>query len=307
MRVRVVVLGMRCPESGTALAALQAAGVEVAAVILARAAAGDALSPGRRPHRVGAFGIGREGPPVVEVARMRPEAVTAIEQARPDVIVTACFPWRLPAAVLALPPLGCLNIHPSLLPRGRGPDPVFWTFRRGDRVTGVTVHLMDAGLDTGPILAQEHMDLPSGARAPDVERELMAHGGRLTASLLPAWARGEIPPRPQDDALATAAPVPEDADFEITTAWRAEAALAFAAGVSPLRGPLAVLVLDTGEHIPVGDALDHAAQGELPAPVVDESRGVVQVRFGPGWVRFLRAETGRYALSLSPIKARDIR
>jgi methionyl-tRNA formyltransferase len=238
---------------------------------------------------------------------MRPDGAAAIENARPDVIVTACFPWRLPAAVLALPPLGCLNIHPSLLPRGRGPDPVFWTFRRGERVTGVTVHLMDAGLDTGPILTQERMNVPVGARASEVERELMALGGRMTATLLPAWARGEINPRPQDDSLATAAPVPGEEDFEITTAWHPEAAFAFAAGVAPLRGPLAVRVLETGERIPVGDALDHEAEAATPAPVVDEGRGVFRVRFGQGWVRFLRADAGRYALSLSPINARDIR
>ena len=303
--MRVVVLGMPCPESGAAITAMRSAGVDIAAVILAGAAAsGEMALSGLRLRRVGALGLGSDGPPVVEVARLL-EAAAAIERAQPDVVVTACFPWRLPGTVLALPPLGCLNIHPSLLPRGRGPDPVFWTFRRGERVTGVTVHLMDAGLDTGPILVQERIEVPPGARAPDLERDLMARGGRLAATVLPAWARGEISPRPQDDTLATMAPLPEAADFEISTDWEAEAAYAFAVGVAPLRGPLAVRVLATGEQIPVQDAIDYAAEGAQDAPAVDEGRGVVRVRFGRGWVRFLRAE--RYALSLSPINARDIR
>lgn len=308
MGVRIVMLGMPCPETGAALGAMRQAGVEVAAVILASAAPmGDPEPPGHGLRRTGPFGLGNDDLPVTRVPRPRPEGAAAIARARPDLIVTACFPWRLPPAVLSLPPLGCLNIHPSLLPRGRGPEPVFWTFRRGERVSGVTVHLMDAGLDTGPILAQEPVEVLPGSRAPELERDLMARGGRLVAELLPAWARGEMSPQPQDDASATLAPPPTPADFEIATDWAAEAAYAFAAGVAPLRGPLAVRVVETEQVIPVADALDHAAREAMDAPTHDEGRGVVRVRFGPGWVRFLTAAGGRYALSLSPIRARDIR
>src|SRR4051794_39401379 len=72
----------------------------------------------------------------------------------PDLVVCKGFPWKIPPAALAVPRLGWLNGHPSLLPRHRGPLPVAWAIREGDEEIGITFHLMDAELDTGPILAQ---------------------------------------------------------------------------------------------------------------------------------------------------------
>lgn len=79
---------------------------------------------------------------------------TAMSGYRPDLLVTYGFNWVLPPAVFGLPRLGAVNIHPSLLPRYRGPAPVLWAIRNGDPVIGVTVHRIDEGVDTGPILAQ---------------------------------------------------------------------------------------------------------------------------------------------------------
>jgi methionyl-tRNA formyltransferase len=72
----------------------------------------------------------------------------------PDIVVCFGVPWRLPASMLRVPRLGVLNVHPSLLPRHRGPMPVHWAVRRGDEETGVTVHWMDEAFDSGPIVAQ---------------------------------------------------------------------------------------------------------------------------------------------------------
>lgn len=299
--MRVVVLALPCEESVAAIRAMQAAGVEIAAIIVA----GGTRAPGDEAL------AGLTGAPVVGVANMAREGVAAIRQARPDVIVVACFPWRLPRAVLDLPRLGCLNIHPSLLPRWRGPDPVFWAYRAGERETGVTVHRMDAGFDTGPILAQQSMVIPIGSRAPELERALMATGGRLAAALLPRLVRGEVTAWPQDESLATTAPIaraghPAATDFELPTTWTAERAYAFAAGVAPLNGPLAVR-LASGERLPVRDAIDYAQADVMADERMDEGRGVTRVRFVDGWVRFLRADSARYPVSLSPIRARDIR
>jgi len=78
---------------------------------------------------------------------------------RPDLVVCMGFPWKVPADALAVPPLGWLNGHPSLLPRHRGPVPIAWAIRNGDTDVGVTFHRMDAELDTGPILAQASFPL----------------------------------------------------------------------------------------------------------------------------------------------------
>jgi methionyl-tRNA formyltransferase len=82
-----------------------------------------------------------------------------LEAARPDLVLCMGFPWRIPADALAVPRLGWLNGHPSLLPRHRGPIPVAWAIRQGDDEIGVTFHRMDAELDTGPILAQASFPL----------------------------------------------------------------------------------------------------------------------------------------------------
>ena len=103
----------------------------------------------------------------------------------PDLVVVACFPWRLPEWLLALPRHGCLNVHPSLLPDGRGPDPVFWAFRWGLRETGVTIHRVDAGFDTGPIVAQRRLAIPPDATIPSLERDLAEAGAALLLDALP--------------------------------------------------------------------------------------------------------------------------
>jgi methionyl-tRNA formyltransferase len=77
----------------------------------------------------------------------------------PDLVVCMGFPWRIPADALAVPRLGWLNGHPSLLPRHRGPLPVAWAIREGDAEVGITFHRMDADLDTGPILSQRSLPL----------------------------------------------------------------------------------------------------------------------------------------------------
>jgi methionyl-tRNA formyltransferase len=166
---------------------------------------------------------------------------------------------------------------------------------------------MDAGFDTGPILAQWTAPEPVGGRAQDLERALMAQGGRLVAETLPKLAGGAITPRPQDDRLATTAPLPTAADFELAANWPAEHAFTFAYGVAPRNGPLTVKLAGTGERIRVQDALDFSPGEPMARAVADEGRGVVRVRFDPGWARFLRADAARYPLSLSPSSAREKR
>jgi methionyl-tRNA formyltransferase len=91
----------------------------------------------------------------VVIPARRTEIAPLLASMRPDLVVCMGFPWKIPADALAVPPLGWLNGHPSLLPRHRGPVPMAWAIRSGDEETGITFHKMDAELDTGPILVQE--------------------------------------------------------------------------------------------------------------------------------------------------------
>jgi methionyl-tRNA formyltransferase len=215
------------------------------------------------------------------------EVTAIIHAASPDVAVSACFPWRLGNVARATPPLGILNVHPSLLPTGRGAEPVFWTLRRGEPITGATVHRMDAGFDTGPIVAQAKMEVPDGIRAPELERQLMTLGGQLLVLALPALAAGTLHPWPQSEQGITLAPPPSPTDWTMTTMLPAGWAWRFARGVAPLGGPLTVVARDA--VIPVTDALEWSPLDRLPERVVDDGDGTIRVRFSPGWVQFQRA------------------
>jgi methionyl-tRNA formyltransferase len=107
---------------------------------------------------------------------------------RPDLVVCMGFPWKIPPDALAVPPLGWLNGHPSLLPAHRGPIPVSWAIRNGDPEIGISFHFMDADLDTGPVVAQSSIDV-GGYCEPE---ELFARMGPATgATLVEALTRIE--------------------------------------------------------------------------------------------------------------------
>jgi len=120
-----------------------------------------------------------------------------------DIIVVAAYGRILPREVVNLPGLGCVNIHPSLLPRHRGPSPVASTILEGDDVTGVTVMRLDEGMDSGPIIAQEERPILPEDTVVTLTDRLFREGAKLLAQCLPAYSRGNLVPRPQENALAT--------------------------------------------------------------------------------------------------------
>jgi len=132
-----------------------------------------------------------------------PEAVAQLSAWKPDVFVVAAFGQILPQDVLGLPPHGCLNVHGSLLPHWRGAAPVAAAILAGDEVTGVTIMQMDAGLDTGPVLAQrEETILPDDTQA-TLEERLAYLGAELLVETLSAYLAGNLLPRPQPEEGAT--------------------------------------------------------------------------------------------------------
>jgi len=277
---RVLFLGQSCTTAMPPLTALLEAGFPIPAIVLAR-------QPATRLgeiQRVAAVA----GIPVIWV-KSAAEATEAIRSIAPQVAVATCFLWRLPREACETPPLGILNVHPSLLPAGRGPEPVFWTLRRGEPVTGVTVHRMDAGFDTGPIVAQAEMPVPVGISGPELERDLMTVGGSLLVTALPAFAAGTLQPRPQPTEGVSQAPVPRPADWTMMSSLPAAWAWRFARGVAPLGGPLTAIA--GGTAIRVAAALDWSPDERLAEPVLDDDDGTVRVRFSPGWVRFQRSVT----------------
>ena len=114
-----------------------------------------------------------------------------------DAAVVAAYGLILPPEMLAAPRLGCLNVHASLLPRGRGAAPIQRAILAGDRETGVTIMQMDAGLDTGPILLQEAVPIGPDTTGGGLSETLAALGARLILGALDGVARGCLKPRPQ--------------------------------------------------------------------------------------------------------------
>lgn len=146
------------------------------------------------------------GLPVFQPHRIRsPEAVAFIRSLEPDVLVLAAYGQLIPGELLKFP-LGALNVHPSLLPRYRGAAPIQRTVLSGDEVTGVTIMLMDEGMDTGPILAQRSLRVGECETAGSLHDRLARLGGELLVETLEKWIKGLIEPRNQDDALASYAP-----------------------------------------------------------------------------------------------------
>ncbi len=148
------------------------------------------------------------GLPVIQPERLRtPDAMEQLRAWAPDVIVVAAFGQILRAEVLDLPCYGCLNVHASLLPRGRGAAPIQAAILAGDAETGVTIMKMDAGVDTGPLLSQRSIPILPGDTAGSLFGKLSRLGAELLLETLPLYLSGEIQPQPQDDSHSTYAPL----------------------------------------------------------------------------------------------------
>lgn len=120
-----------------------------------------------------------------------------------DVMIVAAYGLLLPAAVLTIPKFGCINIHPSLLPRWRGAAPIQRTIFAGDKVTGVTIMQMDAGLDTGPMLLQHHYTLAVDETSATLHDKLAVMGADLLLETLDLLVQNKLAPQVQDNTLAT--------------------------------------------------------------------------------------------------------
>jgi methionyl-tRNA formyltransferase len=197
----------------------------------------------------------------------------------PDALCVACFARKLSASLLSLPRLGALNVHPSLLPDNRGPDPLFWTFWRGDEATGVTIHLMDERLDTGPILAQQGEPVPNGITEAALEARLASLGGELLGRSLDALADGSAHPQPQHERQATSFPWPSAEDYIVTPNWSARRAYRFLTGMAQRSEP-ARIVLD-GATFLIQEALGYEAQASLDDPWRLEG-DLLTARLSPG-------------------------
>lgn len=220
--------------------------------------------------------------PIWEVGRLAsPKTLDLLASTRPDVIVVACFSRIFPKAVLDLPRFGCLNLHPSLLPAYRGPEPLFWIARNDERVSGVTLHFLDAGIDSGDIISQARIARPDGMSGADLEQQCALEGGRLLVAALQSLQAGnDLSRTSQVEADASYHAWPTTEDLVIPTTWSARQAYNFVRGAEGWS-----LVVDVaGRHIAVQSALDYKAHQKLKQAYLDEA-GTMLIQFQPGVLR----------------------
>ena len=168
-----------------------------------------------RPDKPQGRGLVMEAPPVKEFALARglpvfqpptlrsPAAQAELAALKPDLLLVAAYGRILPPEALAIPRKGAINVHPSLLPRYRGVSPVVTALLDGVDVTGVTLYLLDEGMDSGPILAQRQEQVGTEDTAESLTLRLFQLGAELTWDVLPRWLAGDITLQPQDQAAAT--------------------------------------------------------------------------------------------------------
>ena len=177
-------------------------GVDLVAVVSTpdRPAGRDAV-----PTPTPVAGRAREvGLPLLQPRSLRvPEAARALAALHPIVVVLADYGRIVPEALLAVPAAGFLNLHPSLLPRHRGATPIPAAIAAGDPETGVTLFRMDAGMDTGPMVATTRRALDGTETGPLLEAVLAADAAALLAAMLPGWLAGELSAIPQPEAGTT--------------------------------------------------------------------------------------------------------
>ncbi|MEZ4522908.1 MAG: formyltransferase family protein [Thermomicrobiales bacterium] len=250
--IGVVLFGLECPTTAIILQGLLGEGVSIRLVCL----------PGRRTIPVLKTGprqtlpmsstasapasaaeiAGAAGIELWRLGDLRSDEVeTALGEVDADLVVVACYHQLLPERLYASRRYGGINVHPSLLPDKRGPDPLFWVFRNGDRRAGSTVHRLTGTFDAGPILDQQTLDVTDGITETELESRLAALGASQLIGVITRLSSGDVEEHLQNDRRATWAPHPGDGDFRLDRTGPARQAFNFARGIQgagiPSRSP----------------------------------------------------------------------
>lgn len=230
------------------------------------------------------------------------DAVARLAEARPDVVAIAAYGQLLRPVVLALPRYGCLNVHPSLLPRHRGAAPIASAILSGDDATGVTIMLTGAGMDTGPILAQRDMPLTGDETTASLTPRLAEMGAELLRETLPLWVAGRLAPRPQDDAGATSSRLFTREDGAVD--W-GRPAITLARQVRALNPWPRAYTYQAGQRVLLLNATHgppSSSQDTEPGTVLGTAGHGVRVATGSGELLLLEAQVaGRRAVSAATL------
>ena len=220
--------------------------------------------------------------PLLQPLKMKdPEFLHALAGWKPDMIAVAAFGRILPPVILTLPPLGCINVHGSLLPKYRGAAPIQWAIINGETETGITTMLMDEGMDTGAILLQEAIPITTHETSGTLAPRLAELGGKLLVETITRLKAGTLVPQPQDTSRATLAPLLKKEDGAIDWTLPAMVLANRVRGLSPWPG--AYTTVAGSDSWRIWRAL--ALPGPVTTPpgvIVAITREVIHVATGDG-------------------------
>lgn len=298
---RIAVLGSHGAFTNVAVGALCESGIAPVALLTGPAPAPAARGPipleisARFARSVAMHGAARIQAPDPN----HPEATAALERVEPDILLLACLPHIVGRATRRTARLGALNLHPSALPRFRGPNPVFWQLRAGVARAGVTVHVATDVVDAGPIVVQRSIEVRPGIGAGALTEALVRCGIRALVEILPDIEHRIRGARPQDESAATRQPHPRVEDFRLDTSWTAERAYRFVEGA---RGPATTFTIASDEgDIEIVRAIEFGDRARTE-PEAGPSGETVTIRFAGGVLRAVRAHPGQPSTASSSSK-----
>lgn len=224
--------------------------------------------------------------PIMQPERIRDgDFLEILRSLAPDLIVLAAYGQRLPREIIAQPPLGCLNIHPSLLPKYRGAAPINWAIINGEKVTGVTIMQMTEEMDAGDIILQEEAAIGADETFDQVHDRLAHRGAELLIRAITMAVSGTVHRMPQKGAAITYAPRLRKEDGLLR--WEQDVSSI----VNLIRGlastPGAFTFLD-GKKLKILSAkAEIATTGVVPGTVISQKGSGLKVAAGNGWVHLL--------------------
>ncbi len=203
-----------------------------------------------------------KGIPVYQPTKLRDgKALGVVRELAPELIVVVAYGRLLPVEILDAPPLGCVNVHASLLPRLRGAAPINWAVANGDRESGVTIQYMAEEMDAGDIIIQKAMPIGDRETAGELHDRLMQIGAVLLLKSVDLIARASVTAVPQEHSKATYAPILTKDDAQIDCQRTAVQTDAFIRGMNPWPGArIGELIIHRAE--PAQETFD-AAPGEI--------------------------------------------
>jgi len=218
--------------------------------------------------------------PIVYVKQLDDlESYSLISKYEPHFIWVACFPYILPSKIWQLAKIASINLHPSLLPKYRGPNPVFWQLKHGESRTGITLHLINDLVDGGDIVLQKDLVLKNGIRDRAISAMIGEQGARLFIETLRLYQKRALETVAQNPATASYMGSPQAHDFELHTTWSAQHAFNFMRGTEDWNMPYNVHI--GGKNLRLESAIAYSPAGAMEEDYsVDEH--LVFVRFAQG-------------------------